>query len=69
MTVMLRQKAEYMEETVVGFSLDGSANYQVRIPVLPQVPVLELQDPRPGSKCCPEIASAWWSSCRASRRR
>lgn len=45
-TVMLRQKAEYMEETVVGFSLDGTANYQVRIPVMPQVPILELPDPR-----------------------
>ena len=44
-TVTLRQKAEYMEETVVGFSLDGSGNYQVRIPVMPQVPVLDLQDP------------------------
>jgi Peptidase family M1 domain len=44
-TVTLRQKAEYLEGTVVGFSLDGSANYQIRIPVLPEVPVLELQDP------------------------
>ena len=42
---MLRQKAEYTEQTVLGFSLDDSANYQVRIPVLPQVPVLELQEP------------------------
>jgi len=44
-TVMLRQKAEYTEQTVVGFSLDGSPNYQVRIPILPDVALLELQDP------------------------
>ncbi len=44
-TVLLHQKGEYMEQTVVGFSLDGSQNYQVRVPVLPQVPVLQLEDP------------------------
>lgn len=45
-TVLLRQRGENMEQTVVGFSLDGSQNYQVRIPVLPHVPVLDLEEPR-----------------------
>ena len=44
-TVMLKQKAEYTEQTVLGFSLDNSANYQVRIPIMPQVAVLELPEP------------------------
>jgi hypothetical protein len=44
-TVLLRQKAEYTEQTVVGFCLDGSDNYQVRVPVMPQVPVLQLENP------------------------
>ena len=44
-TVLLRQKGDYTEQTVVGFSLDGSENYQVRIPVMPEVPVLQLEDP------------------------
>jgi hypothetical protein len=45
-TVTLCQKGEYTEQTVVGFSLDGSENYQVRVPVIPGCPVLELQDPQ-----------------------
>lgn len=44
-TVMLRQKGEYTEQTVLGFSLDGSENYQVRIPVMPQVPEVQLDNP------------------------
>jgi hypothetical protein len=41
----LRQKGEYLEPTVVGFCLDGSENYQIRVPILPQVPVLDIEDP------------------------
>jgi hypothetical protein len=44
-TVTLRQKADYNEQTVVGFSFDGTENYQVRIPILPAVPELRLDDP------------------------
>ena len=44
-TVMLRQSGEYTEQTVVGFCLDASETYQVRLPIVPQVPVLEIQDP------------------------
>jgi hypothetical protein len=44
-TVLLHQKAEYNEQTVVGFRLKGCAGYDVRVPVLPQVPLLELDDP------------------------
>jgi Peptidase family M1 domain len=44
-TVTLRQKGDYCEQTVLGFSLDGSGNYQVRIPVFPQVPEMQLENP------------------------
>ncbi len=53
-TVLLRQKAEYTEQTVLGFSLDNSANYQVRIPIMPQVPVLELHEPRARVEMLPD---------------
>jgi hypothetical protein len=43
-TVLVRQKAEYCEPTVLGFCLDGSDHYQVRLPILPDTPVLELPD-------------------------
>src|SRR5262249_53831859 len=44
-TVLLRQKAEINEPTVLGFCLDGSDGYQVRIPIQPGAPLLELNDP------------------------
>jgi hypothetical protein len=44
-TVLLHQKAEYNEQTVLGFSLDGSDKYQVRVPILPQAGVVEIDDP------------------------
>lgn len=44
-TVVLRQKAEYNEHTVVGFCLDGSDVYQVRVPLIPQGLPMELDDP------------------------
>jgi hypothetical protein len=44
-TVLLHQKAEIGEQTALGFSLDGSEHYQIRVPILPQVPVLELDEP------------------------
>jgi hypothetical protein len=44
-TVVLHQKAEYTEQTVVGFCLDGGTDYQVRVPILPQVHELKLEDP------------------------
>ena len=44
-TVTLRQKGDYCEPTVLGFCLDGSDNYQVRVPVMPQVPELQLDNP------------------------
>jgi hypothetical protein len=43
-TVLLRQKAEYNESTVLGFCLDGSDGYQVRIPVVPRAGALELEE-------------------------
>jgi hypothetical protein len=43
--VYLRQKGEICEQTVLGFRLDDSASFQVRVPIVPQVPVLELDEP------------------------
>ncbi len=44
-TVVLRQKCDYMAETVLGFCLDGGEGYQVRVPIQPEVGLLELDDP------------------------
>jgi hypothetical protein len=44
-TVTLRQKGEYSEATVLGFAMDGNDNYQVRVPIMPQVPDLQLDNP------------------------
>jgi hypothetical protein len=45
MTVLLRQKAEYNEQTVLGIAFDDSGAYQMRIPILPEVPVMDVDDP------------------------
>jgi hypothetical protein len=42
--VDLSQCGEITEQTVLGFCLDGGDGYQVRVPIVPQVPVLELDD-------------------------
>jgi hypothetical protein len=44
-TVLLHQKGNYNEQTVLGFCLDGSDGYQIRIPIQPQVPLLKLDEP------------------------
>jgi Peptidase family M1 domain/Omp85 superfamily domain len=43
--ILLRQKADYNEQTVLGIALDGSPHYQIRIPIQPQVSLLELAEP------------------------
>jgi hypothetical protein len=43
-TVLLRQKGEICEPTVVGFCLDGTDNYQIRVPIEPGVPFLDLPE-------------------------
>jgi hypothetical protein len=43
--VMLRQKAEINEPTILGISLDGSENYQIRIPIEPRVQRFDIVDP------------------------
>jgi hypothetical protein len=53
-TVLLWQKAEYTEQTVLGICLDGSESYQIRIPILPQVARLTLQDPPATVEILPE---------------
>ena len=42
--VTLRQRGGINEPTVLGFRLDDGKNYQVRIPIMPDVPLLELEE-------------------------
>ncbi len=44
-TVVLRQKAENNDPTVVGFCLDGGEGFQVRLPVAPDAGLIETDDP------------------------
>ena len=44
-TVWLLQKAEINEQTVLGFALSDREHFDIRVPILPQVPHLELDDP------------------------
>jgi hypothetical protein len=43
--VLLRQKAEVNESTVLGICLDGGDGYHIRIPIEPGVRLMELDDP------------------------
>ncbi len=44
-TVIVHQKADYNDPTVVGFCLDGGESFQVRIPVVPEAGLIETTDP------------------------
>jgi hypothetical protein len=44
-TVILHQKAEYNEQTTLGFALPGCEGYPVRVPILPQAGHYELENP------------------------
>src|SRR5207247_217522 len=44
-TVLLEQKLQYNEQTLLGFRLDDSDGYQYRLPIVPQAKVVELDDP------------------------
>jgi hypothetical protein len=44
-TILLHQKADYSDTTVLGICLDGGDGYQIRLPVEPRTAVLELDDP------------------------
>jgi hypothetical protein len=44
-TVVVRQKADNTDPTVVGFCLDGSEGFQVRIPVIPEAGLIETDSP------------------------
>ena len=44
-TVIVRQKADYNDPTVVGFCLDGGEGYQVRVPVVPEAGLIETTNP------------------------
>jgi hypothetical protein len=43
--VLLHQKAQINEPTVLGISLDGTENYQIRIPIHPGLQAVDLEDP------------------------
>ena len=43
--VVLHQKGQINEPTVLGISLDGTENYQIRIPIEPGLQSLDLEDP------------------------
>ncbi len=42
--VLVRQKGEYNEPTVLGISLDGSEHYQIRVPIYPHTNLLVLDE-------------------------
>jgi hypothetical protein len=44
-TVLLHQKAEYTEQTVMGISLDESKTFPIRIPILPHADIVKLDNP------------------------
>jgi hypothetical protein len=44
-TILLHQKADYSEATVLGICLDGGEGYQIRIPIEPRADILQLDDP------------------------
>jgi hypothetical protein len=44
-TVLLHQKAEYNEQTTLGFALPGCEGYPIRVPILPQAGHYELENP------------------------
>jgi Peptidase family M1 domain/Omp85 superfamily domain len=43
--VVLHQKAQINEPTVLGISLDGTENYQIRIPIEPGLETFQLENP------------------------
>jgi hypothetical protein len=44
-TVLLQQKAEITDPTVLAFSLDGTENYKIRIPINPEAGLVERSEP------------------------
>lgn len=42
--VTLKQSKEYFEPTVLGFAFDNSDNYTLRVPVIPDNPVMVMED-------------------------
>lgn len=44
-TILIRQKGEISEPTMLGVRLKGDEGYPIRIPILPNAQVLELEDP------------------------
>jgi len=44
-TVVVKQKKEYNEPTVLGICLDDSGDYTIRLPIVPQMGHMEVEDP------------------------
>ncbi len=42
--VLVGQHAKISEPTVLGFSLDGTDNYQIRVPILPDTPFVVMEE-------------------------
>jgi hypothetical protein len=53
-TILLHQKAEYSEQTVLGIRLDKGSGYQIRIPIIPQAGKLEIDDPHAQVETLPD---------------
>lgn len=52
--IILHQRAEINEPTVLGICLDNTSNYQIRIPIDPRVPVLEIEELRARVEVLPD---------------
>jgi hypothetical protein len=44
-TVLVKQKADYNDPTVLGIRLDNGEGYQIRIPIVPEAGLVETTDP------------------------
>jgi Peptidase family M1 domain/Omp85 superfamily domain len=49
--VHLKQQGSFNEPTTLGIRLEGGKGYQIRIPIYPDVPVLQLDDPSALIQC------------------
>jgi hypothetical protein len=53
-TIFVKQKGEITEQTVLGICLDGKDSYPIRIPIVPGVPEIKIDDPPATVTCLPD---------------
>lgn len=53
-TAILKQKAECCEPTVLGISMDGTENYQIRVPIHPNLDRLVIDEPQASVEALPD---------------